>query len=200
MKEACDQAREQGQATLHALEVADWQAQLMKGWLNERQWRRYVATEGRRIGAGGINQAGREAGVTRKTIRRGRGELEAGALSEPGKRLRRAGGGRKHVTAKDVRLRADVEEMLEPRGDPQSLVMWTSKSVSKLRGALTSQGHVIGQSAIRRMLKAMGCSLKANKKSIEGTSHADRDAQFQHINRSGKAFEAKGKPAISVDC
>ncbi len=90
--------------------------------------------------------------------------------------------------------------MLEPKGDPQSLVKWTSKSVSKLREALTSQGHAIGETAIRRMLKAMGFSLKANKKRIEGTSHADRDAQFQHINRIGKAFEAKGKPVISVDC
>jgi len=176
------------------------QYQLMKGWLNERQWRLYVATEARRIGVGGISQVGREAGVSRKTIRKGIRDLEAGALYEPGERLRKAGGGRKQVTEKDVRLRTDLEEMLEPKGDPQSLVRWTSKSVSKLREALTSQGHVIGQTTIRRMLKAMGFSLKANKKSIEGTSHDDRDAQFQHINRTGKAFEAKGKPAISVDC
>src|SRR6266487_6824238 len=66
--------------------------------------------------------------------------------------------------AKDATLRADLEGMLEPRGDPQSLLRWTSKSVSKLRGALTSQGHVIGETAIRRMLKAMGFSLKATKK------------------------------------
>ncbi len=90
--------------------------------------------------------------------------------------------------------------MLEPKGEPQSLVRWTSKSVSKLRQALTSQGHAIGETAIRRMLKALGFSLKANKKRIEGTSHADRDAQFQHRNRTGKAFEAKGKPVISGDC
>jgi transposase len=176
------------------------QYQLMKGWLNERQWRLYVATEARRIGAGGISQVAREAGVTRKTIRKGIRELEAGALYQPGERLRHLGGGRKKVTEKDTRLRADLEELLEPKGDPQSLVRWTSKSVSKLRVALTSQGHAIGETAIRRMLKAMGFSLKANKKRIEGTSHADRDAQFQHINRTGKAFEAKGKPVISVDC
>jgi Rhodopirellula transposase DDE domain len=72
--------------------------------------------------------------------------------------------------------------------------------VSKLREALSSQGHAIGETAIRRMLKAMGFSLKANKKRIEGTSHADRDAQFQHINRTGKAYAAEGKPVISVDC
>lgn len=176
------------------------QYQLMKGWLNERQWRLYVATEAKRIGVGGISQVAREAGVTRKTIRKGIQELEAGALYQPGERLRKPGGGRKKVTQKDVRLRADLEAMLEPKGDPQSLLRWTSKSVSKLREALTSQGHTIGETAIRRMLKAMGFSLKANKKRIEGTSHADRDGQFQHVDRTGKAFEAKGKPVISVDC
>ncbi len=169
------------------------QYKLMKGWLNERQWRLYVATEAKRIGPGGISQVAREAGVTRKTIRQGLGELEAGALYQPGERIRKQGGGRKKNTIKDATLRADLEGMLEPKGDPESLVRWTSKSVSKLRKALTRQGHRIGETAIRRMLHEMGFSLKATKKSIEGASHADRDAQFQHINRTGKAFEAKGQ-------
>jgi transposase len=176
------------------------QYQVMKGWRNWRQWRLYVATEAKRIGVGGISQVAREAGVTRKTIRKGIGELEAGAHYEPGERLRKPGGGPKKVTEKDARLRADLEGMLEPKGEQPRLLRWTSKSVSKLREALTSQGHAIGETAIRRMLKAMGFSLKANKKRTLGTSHADRDAQFQHINRTGKAFEAKGKPVISVDC
>jgi transposase len=176
------------------------QYKLMKGWLNERQWRLYVATEARRIGPGGISQVAREAGVTRKTIRKGLGELEAGALYQPGERIRQQGGGRKKNTVKDATLRADLEGMLDPKGDPESLLRWTSKSVSKLRKALTRQGHTIGETAIRGMLHAMGFSLKATKKSIEGGSHADRDAQFQHINRTGNAFEAKGQPVISVDC
>ncbi len=176
------------------------QYKLMKGWLNERQWRLYVATEARRIGPGGISQVAREAGVTRKTIRKGLGELEAGALYQPGERIRQQGGGRKKNTVKDATLRADLEGMLDPKGDPESLLRWTSKSVSKLRKALTRQGHTIGETAIRGMLHAMGFSLKATKKSIEGASHADRDAQFQHINRTGNAFEAKGQPVISVDC
>ncbi len=78
------------------------QYQLMKGWLNERQWRLYVATEAKRIGVGGISQVAREAGVTRKTIRKGIRELEAGARYQPGERLRKPGGGRKKVTEKDV--------------------------------------------------------------------------------------------------
>ncbi len=142
----------------------------------------------------------REAGVTRKTIRKGLQELEAEDLYEPGDRIRRKGGGRKQITARDEALRADLEDLLEPKGDPQSLLRWTTKSMSKLKQALKSQGHTIGETAIRELLKGMGFSLKANKKAIEGVAHADRDAQFQQINRTGKAFEAVGNPMISVDC
>jgi len=176
------------------------QYQLMKGWLNERQWRLYVASEARRIGRGGISQVAREASVSRKPIRKGIGELEAGADYEPGGRQRRPGGGRKKVTGKDATLLVDLEALLEPKGDPQSLVRWTSKSVSKLKAVLEKQGHAIGETALRGVLQALGFSLKANKKRIEGRSHADRDAQFQHLNRTGKAFEAAGQPVISVDC
>ena len=115
-------------------------------------------------------------------------------------RIRRRGGGRKQITARDESLRADLEALLEPKGDPQSLLRWTSKAMSKLKEALKKQGHSIGATAIRELVKGMGYSLKANRKGIEGTVHADRDAQFQQINRSGKAFEAAGKPMISVDC
>ncbi len=176
------------------------QYQVMHGVLNERQWRLYVATEAKRKGTGGISQVAREAGVTRKTIRKGMQELEAGELYEPGGLIRKKGGGRKQATDKDESLRADLEELLEPKGDPQSLVRWTTKSMSKLKEALKGQGHSIGATAIRELVKGMGFSLKANKKGIEGTVHADRDAQFQQINRTGKAFEAAGKPMISVDC
>ena len=176
------------------------QYKVMHGVLNERQWRLYVATEARRRGTGGISQVAREAGVTRKTIRKGMRELEAGALYEPGGRMRRKGGGRKRATDKDETLRADLEDLLEPKGDPQSLVRWTTKAMGKLKEALKSQGHTIGETAIRELLKEMGFSLKANKKAIEGTVHIDRDAQFQQINRTGKAFEAVGQPMISVDC
>lgn len=176
------------------------QYQVMHGMLNERQWRLYVATEAKRRGPGGISQVAREAEVTRKMIRKGLQELEAGDLYEPGGRIRRKGGGRKQAIAKDATLSSDLEALLEPKGDPQSLVQWTTKSMSKLKEALKSQGHTMGETAIRERLKGMGFSLKANKKTIEGTVHADRDAQFQLINRTGKAFEAAGKPMISVDC
>jgi Rhodopirellula transposase DDE domain len=176
------------------------QYKVMHGVLNERQWRLYVATEAKRIGTGGISRVAREAGVTRETIHNGMQELEAGELYEPGGRIRRKGGGRKQITAIDGTLSGDLEALLEPKGDPQSLVQWTTKSMSNLKGALNSQGHAIGATTIREILKGMGYSLKANKKTIEGVVHIDRDAQFQQINRTGKAFEAGGKPMISVDC
>jgi transposase len=169
------------------------QYKVMHGALNERQWRLYVATEAKRRGTGGISRVAREAGVTRKTIHKGLKELEAGELYEPGGRMRGKGGGRKQITAKDETLRADLEELLEPKGDPQSLVQWTTKSMGKLKQALGSQGHTIGETTIRDLLKGMGFSLKANKKTIEGSVHADRDAQFQQINRTGKAFKNNGR-------
>src|SRR5712691_11272520 len=91
---------------------------VMHGVLIERQWRLYVATEAKRRGRGAISQVAREAGVSRKTIRKGMQEVEAGALYEPGGRIRRKGGGRKQATAKDKTLYADLEELLEPKGDP----------------------------------------------------------------------------------
>jgi predicted ArsR family transcriptional regulator len=107
------------------------QYKMMHGVLNERQWRLYVATEAKRRGTGGISQVAREAGVTRKTIRKGLQELETGELYEPGGRIRRKGGGRKQITAKDETLRADLEELLEPKGDPQSLKQVESASLSR---------------------------------------------------------------------
>jgi hypothetical protein len=121
------------------------QYQVMLGVLNERQWRLYVATEAKRRGLGGISQVAREAGVTRKMIHKGLQELETGDLYEPGGRIRRKDGGRKQITAKDETLRADLEALLEPKGDPQSLVRWTTKSMSKLKEALKSQGHTMGE-------------------------------------------------------
>src|SRR5713226_4763089 len=86
------------------------------------------------------------------------------------------------------------------KGDPMSFLKWTTKSVAHLKEALQEKGHRIADTAIRRLLKTLGYSLRANKKTIEGTSHPDRDAQFQHINTTCKEFEQQGHPIISVDC
>jgi hypothetical protein len=100
----------------------------------------------------------------------------------------------------DVTLLADLEQELEPKGDPMSLVQWTTKSLHHLVQALAAKGHRIRKSALAELLHELGFSLRANKKTIEGTSHVDRDAQFHHINHKCQEFEQRGVPIISVDC
>ncbi len=172
--------------------------QQMRKLLNEKQWRQYLALEtqeGRKI-----EEVAGEAGVSQNTIRRGIKEVEAGDLATAGGRIRKTGGGRKKVVQKDETLLSDLEGMLDPKGDPMSLLKWTTKSVAHLKEALQKQGHQIADTAIRRLLRSLGYSLRANKKTIEGKLHPDRDAQFQHINAKCKEFEQKGHPIISVDC
>jgi hypothetical protein len=172
--------------------------QQMRQLLNEKQWRQFLALEAKE--RGNIVLVAREAGVSKNTIKAGRRELEAGEQFTPGKRIRGEGGGRKKQEKHDPRLQADLEALLDPKGDPMSLVRWTTKSVAKLKEALKQQGHQLGDTAISKRLHALGFSLRANKKTIEGSSHADRDAQFGHIKQQCEQFEAAGDPIISVDC
>src|SRR6266571_2818862 len=115
-------------------------------------------------------------------------------------RIRQAGGGRKKATETDPTLQGDLEELLEPKGDPMSLLKWTTHSLTHLVKALSARGHRIKRTALADVLHEQGYSLKVNKKTMEGTSHADRDQQFGHINALCKQFEQKQAPAISVDC
>ena len=134
------------------------------------------------------------------TVKRGLKELEAGESYRPGERIRKPGGGMKKLVETDATLLADLEQELEPKGDPMSLVRWTTKSLHHLVQALAAKGHRIQKSALAEILHDLGFSLHVNKKSIEGTSHPDRDAQFHHINSTCKVFEQNGNPIISVDC
>lgn len=172
--------------------------QQMRQLLNEKQWRQFLALEAKERGS--IVLVAREAGVSKNTIKAGRRELEAGDLFSPGKRIRGAGGGRKKQEEHDASLQADLEALLDPKGDPMSLLKWTTKSVAKLKEALKQQGHQLGDTAIRKRLHVLGFSLRANKKTIEGGAHAHRDAQFGHIKQRCDQFEAEGNPIISVDC
>src|SRR5690242_6630871 len=147
--------------------------------LNEKQWRQYLALEAQERGS--VKQVAQEANVSSNTIRRGMRELQAGGGYTPGARQREKGGGRKKAVEKDAKLLADLESLLEPKGDPMSLLKWTTKSVAHLKEALEQMGHQVAQTTIRRLLHALGYSLRANKKNMEGTSHPDRDAQFAHI-------------------
>src|SRR6266581_6159159 len=171
--------------------------QQMHEMLNEKQYRQFLALEAKE--RGNIVLVAREAGVSKNTIKAGMRELLAGNLFSPGRRIRGEGGGRKKQEEHDASLQADLEAHLDPKGDPMSLVRWTTKSVAKLKEALKQQGHELGDTAIRKRLHELGFSLRANKKTIEGRSHADRDAQFRHLNERCKQFEVAGDPIISVD-
>jgi len=172
--------------------------QQMRPLLNEKQWRQYLALEAKERGS--ISLVAQEAGVSPNTVRRGVREVETGEGYTPGGRQREKGGGRKKESEKDATLLSDLEGLLEPKGDPMSLLKWTSKSVAQLKGALQAMGHTIADTALRDVLLSLGYSLRANKKTLEGNSHEDRDAQFVQIKERCEQFEQQGNPIISVDC
>jgi len=168
--------------------------------LNERARRVWAATEAKALGHGGIAAVSRATGISVSTIRRGLEELDSGEIAEPG-RVRRQGAGRKKALEKDPTLLADLEGLVEPTasGDPQSPLRWTSKSVRKLAGQLGALGHSVSHQLVAEFLCLAGYSLQANRKTREGPSHPDRDAQFRFINDQVRRFQAGRRPVISVD-
>ena len=172
----------------------------LAGELNERQRRLWAASEARTAGRGGIAATARATGISVPTIRKGIGELESGERLDAG-RVRRPGGGRHALTDTDPTLLRDLQRLVNEscRGDPESLLVWTSKSVRHLAAALREQGHTVHYTTVAKLLGLLGYSLQANVKTREGSSHPDRDAQFEHINAVAKAALAAGEPVISVD-
>jgi hypothetical protein len=170
------------------------------GELNERQRRLFVAAEARAVGRGGVVVVARQTGVSVPTIRKGIAELESGEHLERG-RARRRGGGRKALTEVDLTLARDLERLVDEssRGDPESLLRWTSKSVRHLAEGLREMGHEVHFTSVATLLCSLGYSLQANVKTREGRQHPDRDLQFRHINQAAKAAVAAGWPVISVD-
>ena len=173
---------------------------VMRRALNERQWRVYLAVEAKKIGRGGISTVARNSGSTRTTIRRGIAELEGGDGYVDGDRVRARGGGRKKLSDQDPTLVADLEALLDPKGDPMSLLKWTTKSITHLQQALEAKGHTVGETTVRRLLQAHDYTLQANRKEHEGATSPDRDAQFAHITDACAQFAQAGQPIISVDC
>ena len=173
--------------------------------LDERARRLWAAVEARAIGRGGISQVAEATKLSRATIRSGLQELahpaSPTASQAPVERVRRLGGGRKPLGAHDPHLVRALETLLDPvtRGDPMSLLRWTCKSAAKLAAALQTQGHVVSERTVNRLLHDLGYSLQANRKTLEGRAHPDRDAQFPYINRRAKVFQKQGQPVISVD-
>jgi hypothetical protein len=169
--------------------------------LDERTRRVVAAAEARALGRGGVTLVARVTGLARSTLRRGIDELEAPEAAARAVRVRRPGGGRKPLTAHDPTLLTDLEALVDPvtRGDPESPLRWTSKSLAKLAGELRERGHRISARVVGDLLKGLGYSLQGTRKTAEGADHPDRDAQFGHINAQAQAFGARGQPVISVD-
>ena len=168
--------------------------------LDEKSRRLLVAAESKAWGRGGISAVSRTTGVSRQVIRQGLRELEQ-SPTHPDGRIRRPGGGRKRARQKDPTLVADLEKRVEPvtRGDPESCLRWTSKSVRKLAEELERMGHEVSYPVVAELLHEMGYSLQANRKTNEGGSHPDRNAQFEHINAMVQQNRSLQQPVISVD-
>lgn len=172
--------------------------------LNERLRRQWAAAEATAYGWGGVHAVSRATGLSANTIRKGQHELAAlkanPHLPMP-ERLRREGGGRKRKTVSDPRLPKALEALVDPatRGDPESPLRWTCKSTYTLAAELTKQGHPVSARTVGRLLRTAGYRLQSNRKTKEGSTHPDRNAQFEHINATVKQFQRRGQPVISVD-
>jgi transposase len=173
---------------------------VLEAVLDEKSRRLLVAAESKAWGAGGISAISKTTGVSRQVIRQGLRELEQ-SPTHPAGRIRRPGGGRKSAKQKDPTLMADLEKLVEPvtRGDPESWLRWTSKSVRKLAAELSGMGHEVSYPVVAELLHEMGYSLQANRKTKEGDSHPDRNAQFEHINARVQQYMDLRQPVISVD-
>jgi len=187
-----------------AAEQIEAKFRLLSPLMDERMRRQWAAAESRAYGWGGVQAISGAIGMSPNTIRKGIAELTARA-SDPhaavDPRLRREGGGRKRCSEADPGLTATLEWLVEPltRGDPCSSLRWTCKSTTNLAEELGRLGHPVSPRTVGRLLNADGYSLQSNRKTKEGESHPDRNAQFEFISATVKRFQQRGQPVISVD-
>jgi hypothetical protein len=174
--------------------------ELLLPQLDERSRRLVLGAVARAAGDGGITAVAKATGASWQTVANGAGELASGEDAGPG-RVRRPGGGRKKLEEHDPRLVPALRELLEAstRGDPMSLITWTTLSVRGIAAELAAAGHRCGKNAVLRMLHAEGFSTQGNSRTVEGRQHPDRDAQFRYINQAAKRYLAAGDPVISID-
>ena len=167
--------------------------------LDERARRLFAAAEVRTAGWGGLAVVSRITGIARSTLNRGEDDLDAEPPFEG--RVRRKGGGRKRAAVNDPGLVPALQKLVEPAtmGDPMRPLLWVSKSMDKLADALTRMGHPISADTVKKELVKLGFSRQHNRKADEGSSHPDRNAQFEYINAKVIAAQAAGQPVISVD-
>jgi len=175
----------------------------ISGFLDERMRRLFAAAEASVLGRGGITKVARATGISRRAIHVGLAELntERKSVESPSKRIRKTGAGRKSIIETDPGLLEALEKLVEPttRGDPESPLRWTCKSLRKLAGELADTGHSVSYPKVGDLLRELGYSLQANRKMLEGSQHPDRNAQFEFISAQSRQCLANGNPVISVD-
>jgi transposase len=176
----------------------------IKPYLNEKARRIWAATEAQAIGRGGVSEIARATGLSRTTIYQAIHELNSKSCDLKDTlvgSIRQPGGGRKRLSETDPQLVKDLQKLVESstRGDPESPLLWTSKSTTKLAEALQAMGHLVSQSSVWRLLDALDYSLQTNRKVHEGEDKPERDEQFLHIIQRVKQFQGQHQPVISVD-
>ena len=177
----------------------------LAAFLEERMRRLVAAAESDAIGYGGVSAVARATGVSRRAITEGIKELNQRkaprGIRPSAFRIRRKGAGRKRTVEKDRTLLEDLDRLVAPvtRGDPESPLRWTCKSVRRLAEELQHEGHAVSYPTVAELLHALDYSLQANQKTLEGSRHADGDEQFEYINRKAQRYLKQGEPVISVD-
>ncbi len=178
----------------------------LRSVMDERVTRLWAASEAQSLGRGGIAAVVAATGISKSRIRAGIADLEENRLAPPtsparSQRVRRPGGGRPPLLENDPTLLDDLDQLIDPvtRGDPESPLRWTCKSKDKLAAELNAKGHKVSATKVGRILHDLGYSLQVVRKTREGAQSPDRNAQFEHINRTAKKFIAKGQPVVSVD-
>jgi hypothetical protein len=173
--------------------------------MDERVLRLWAASEAVALGRGGITAVAEATGLSPTTIRAGIAECRSTQdhpeALDPEHHIRSPGAGRKRLAQEDRTLLRDLEALVNPstRGDPQSPLLWTCKGTRELAEALVGQGHRVSHQTVARLLQAMGYNLQVNRKTREGASHPDRDAQFRYIAKQVRSFQRRGQPVVSVD-
>ena len=191
--------------TIEAIATVQRKYQSLSPLMDEKVRRRWAASEALALGWGGISAVAEATGLSHNTIRTGIAEDHSSQAdsddpaNDPA--VRRPGGGRKRLAQRDRTLLIDLETLVNPatRGDPQSPLRWTCKSTRNLAEALIQRGHQVSHQTVARLLQATGYNLQVNRKTREGESHPDRDAQFEHIAGRVRSFQRRGQPVVSVD-
>ena len=169
--------------------------------MDEKQRRLYLTSEAEAFGRGGKALISKLGNISRPTLNKGEKELNSKKRGSITDGIRKEGGGRKKITESNSEILKALELLIEPvtRGDPESSLRWTIKSVRTLSDELIKQGHQVGKSVVSNLLAELGYSLQSNKKKIEGNQHPDRNSQFEYINKQCDLYISKGYPVISVD-